>query len=116
MTKVREMHATAIQSARSFNRTVTQRIGALDEEFVARGRSLGASRVLWEVGPEGSDARQLRGRLGLDSGYLSRLLRLLERDGLVTVEPDAADKRVRSIRLTDSGRSEREILDRQSDA
>ncbi len=36
---------------RAFNRTVTERIGALDEEYLARGRPLGASRVLWEIGP-----------------------------------------------------------------
>ena len=51
---------------RSFNRTVTQRIGVLEDEYLARGRPLGASRVLWEVG-EGTDARTLRARLALDS-------------------------------------------------
>jgi DNA-binding MarR family transcriptional regulator/predicted GNAT family N-acyltransferase len=94
---------------------VTQRIGALQDEYLARGRPLGASRVLWETGDDGADARALRTRLDLDSGYLSRLLRSLEQDGLVTVEPDADDRRVRSVRLTDAGRAERELLDRRSD-
>jgi len=71
------------ERVRSFNRTVTERIGALQDEYLARGRALGASRVLWEIGPDGADLRVLRARLGLDSGYLSRLLRALERDGLV---------------------------------
>ena len=67
-----------VREVRRFNRTVTQQVGALDEAFLARGRPLGHSRVLWEVGPDGAEVRALRSRLGLDSGYLSRLLRSLE--------------------------------------
>jgi DNA-binding MarR family transcriptional regulator len=104
-----------IASVRSFNRTVTERVGALQESFLARGRALGASRVLWEVG-EGTGVRELRARLGLDSGYLSRLLRSLEAEGLVTVASDPADRRVRQVRLTAAGRAERAILDERSDA
>jgi len=52
---------------RRFNRVVTQRAGALDDAFLARGRPLGQARVLWEIGPEGTDIRTLRNRLGLDS-------------------------------------------------
>ena len=100
---------------RRFNRTVTQRIGALNDEYLERGRPLGASRVLWELG-EPSDVRALRTRLDLDSGYLSRLVRALEQDRLVRVAPDRADKRVRTVRLTAAGRAERAVLDRQSDA
>ena len=109
------MDEAEIKAVRRFNRIVTERIGALDEAYLAHDRSLGASRLLWEVGSEGSDARELRARLGLDSGYLSRLLRSLEREGLVTVKPDPSDKRVRSIRLSDPGRAELDLLDRQSD-
>ena len=72
---------------RRFNRIVTQRAGALDEAFLARGRPLGQARVLWEIGPEGADIRTLRNRLGLDSGYLSRVLAALAADGLVVVRP-----------------------------
>ena len=107
--------ASAVQDVRSFNRAVTQRVGALQEEYLASGRPLGASRVLWEVGEEGGDLRALRARLDLDSGYLSRIVRGLEREGLVTVEPDAADRRVRAIRLTAAGRRERRKLDARSD-
>jgi DNA-binding MarR family transcriptional regulator/ribosomal protein S18 acetylase RimI-like enzyme len=103
-----------IASVRSFNRTVTERVGALHDEYLARGRPLGASRVLWEIG-DGADMRSLRARLDLDSGYLSRLVRALEQEGLVVVEPDASDKRVRTVRLTPAGRAERELLDRRSD-
>ena len=109
------MDDAATQQVRSFNRSVTQRIGALNDEYLARGRPLGASRVLWEIGAEGTDLRALRERLDLDSGYLSRLVQKLERDGLVVVQPGAPDRRVRTVRLTDAGRAERELLDRRSD-
>jgi DNA-binding MarR family transcriptional regulator len=105
----------AARQVRRFNRTVTQRIGALQDGYLARGRPLGASRVLWEIGEGGVDARTLRDRLELDSGYLSRLLRRLEREGLVAVEPAAHDGRVRALRLTEAGRAERAVLDRESD-
>jgi DNA-binding MarR family transcriptional regulator/GNAT superfamily N-acetyltransferase len=104
------------EQVRSFNRTVTQRIGVLQDEYLARGRPLGASRVLWEAGEGPVDVRALRERLDLDSGYLSRLLRSLEREGLVVVEAAPRDRRVRTVRLTDAGRAEREVLDRKSDA
>jgi DNA-binding MarR family transcriptional regulator/GNAT superfamily N-acetyltransferase len=71
--------------------------------------------VLWEIGADGTDLRTLRARLDLDSGYLSRLVQTLERDGLVAVAPGAGDKRVRTVRLTGAGRAERELLDRRSD-
>ena len=110
------MSAAATERVRSFNRTVTQRIGVLHDEYLARGRPLGASRVLWEIGDAGTDLRALRVRLDLDSGYLSRLVRSLEQGGLVVVEPIPGDKRVRSIRITAAGRAERKVLDRRSDA
>jgi DNA-binding MarR family transcriptional regulator len=100
---------------RRFNRVVTQRVGALDERFLQRDRPLGQSRLLWEIGVEGSDTRSLRSRLDLDSGYLSRLLRSLEGAGLVVTEPSALDARVRAVHLTDAGLAERAQLDRLSD-
>jgi GNAT superfamily N-acetyltransferase len=57
----------------------------------------------------------LRSRLGLDSGYLSRLLRSLEAAGLARVSPSAADRRIRVARLTAAGRRERARLDERSD-
>jgi len=109
------MEQAMIDQVRRFNRTVTQRIGALDDTFLARGRPLGQARLLWEIGPAGRDVRELRARLDLDSGYLSRLLRSLERDGLVTVEVSEADGRIRTARLTAEGQAERAELDRLSD-
>ena len=109
------MDDVATRQVRSFNRSVTQRIGALHDEYLARGRPLGASRVLWEIGDDGTDLRVLRDRLGLDSGYLSRLVASLEHAGLVVVSPGARDKRVRTVRLTKAGRAETALLDRRSD-
>ncbi|MEV0282780.1 bifunctional helix-turn-helix transcriptional regulator/GNAT family N-acetyltransferase [Kribbella sp. NPDC050820] len=89
-------------------------MGALSDAYMARDRSLGQARVLWEIG-DGCDVRALRARLDLDSGYLSRLLRSLEGDGLVRVEPSTADARVRIARLTRKGAAERQVLDKRSD-
>ncbi len=109
------MDASLISQVRRFNRTVTQRVGALDDEFLARHRPLGQARLLWEIGPDGADVRALRARLDLDSGYLSRLLRALQADGLVDVDASGADGRVRTARLTPRGRAERAELDRRAD-
>jgi DNA-binding MarR family transcriptional regulator len=104
-----------VDKVRSFNRTVTQRVGALDDHFLALDRPLGESRLLWEIGEDGRDVRRLRAALDLDSGYVSRLLRSLEADGLVTVAPSPADKRVRTARLTAAGVRERVELNQRAD-
>lgn len=109
------MYDEHVKRIRRFNRAVTQRVGALNDHFLTRERPLGEARVLWEIGSDGADVRALRSRLDLDSGYLSRLLRALERDGLVRVGPSVADRRVRRARLTDAGLAERAMLDQRSD-
>lgn len=111
------MSSAAVEQVRSFNRTVTERVGALNDHFLGRDLSLGEARLLWEIGSsdEGEDAgveiRTLRARLALDSAYVSRLLRTLERHGLVAVEPSTYDRRVRRARLTEAGQMERAELD-----
>ena len=109
------MQEDLVGLVRRFNRAVTQRIGALHEEYLSRSRPLGASRVLWEIGDSGADLRAIRIRLDLDSGYLSRLVGRLEAEHLVQVQPDRDDHRVRVARLTETGRAERLELDRRSD-
>ncbi len=109
------MERTLVEGVRRFNRTVTQRIGVLNDAYLSRNRPLGQARVLWEIGEAGGEVRALRERLDLDSGYLSRLLRALEADGLVEVEADGSDARVRTARLTASGRAERAYLNQASD-
>lgn len=108
------MQEVQIQQVRSFNRTVTQRIGVLSDDYLGRGRPLGESRLLFEIGREGADLRDLRTRLALDSGYLSRLLRSLEAQGLVSSKRAADDGRVRRAVLTRKGLREFDALDRQS--
>src|SRR4029453_6887550 len=100
------MDATQVAQVRRFNRAVTQRIGALDEDYLARGRPLGEARVLWEIGEEGCEVRALRSRLGLDSGHASRLLRSLETAGLVEVATGSGGGRARARRGPPTGRGE----------
>jgi DNA-binding MarR family transcriptional regulator/GNAT superfamily N-acetyltransferase len=112
------MEQALVEQVRSFNRTVTERVGALNDHFLGRDHSLGEARLLWEIGgagDEGAEVRALRGRLALDSAYVSRLLRALERQGLVVVAASLVDRRVRRARLTAAGRAERAELDRRAD-
>lgn len=110
------MDAQQIQQVRSFNRTVTQRIGVLEDSYLSRGRPLGEARVLFEIGSRGGiDLRALRQKLGLDSGYLSRLLRSLEVEGLIELRKSAIDGRVRHVSLTRAGQMEYASYNKLSD-
>lgn len=109
------MSSDQIAAVRRFNRLVTQRAGALEDHFLGRDRPLGESRVLYEIGRRGASLRELRSVLDLDSGYLSRLVHSLASKGLVELEPEAEDGRVRHARLTPSGLAELEEMDRRSD-
>jgi DNA-binding MarR family transcriptional regulator/GNAT superfamily N-acetyltransferase len=103
-----------IALVRSFNRLVTSQVGALNDRYLGL-RRLGELRVLFEIGSEGATPRDVRARLGLDSGYLSRMIRALQRDGLVDEAPDPADRRTKRLRLTRAGRAEKREMDRLSD-
>jgi DNA-binding MarR family transcriptional regulator/GNAT superfamily N-acetyltransferase len=109
------MSAEMVSQVRRFNRVVTEKAGALDDHFLGRDRPLGEARLLWEIGLEGCEVRLLRARLGLDSGYLSRLLRSLQAAGLLEVVTGTSDRRTRVARLTAAGRREHAALDRRSD-
>jgi DNA-binding MarR family transcriptional regulator/GNAT superfamily N-acetyltransferase len=109
------MRDDRIDHVRHFNRTVTQRIGALSDNFLARHRPMAEARLLWEIGADGCEVRTLRNRLGLDSGHASRLLRSLESDGMACVEPSPADRRIRVARLTPAGLKEWAEIDQRSD-
>ncbi len=104
-----------ISHVRSFNRLVSQTIGALHDHYLGRDRPLAEARLLFEIGRNGADVKDLRARLGLDSGYLSRLLRSLEQQGLTTTPQTLHDKRIRHTALTSAGIAELEELDRRSD-
>lgn len=109
------MSLADLSQIRSFNRLVTQRIGVLRASYLGRDRPFGEARVLFEIGRDGVDVAVLRQRLELDSGYLSRLLRALEKEGLVQVGKSAADGRARVARLTDAGLAELDAYDVLSD-
>jgi DNA-binding MarR family transcriptional regulator/GNAT superfamily N-acetyltransferase len=109
------MDSSQIQQVRRFNRLVTHRVGALDDSYLKRGRPLGEARLLFEIGLDGAGARALRGALGLDSGYLSRLLRSLAAQGLIEIVRADGDARRRRARLTAKGRAELAAYDRLSD-
>src|SRR5215467_9387577 len=110
------MEMPLIEQVRSFNRTMTERVGALNDHFLGRNHPLGEARLLWEIGEEGASVRELRRRLGLDSGYVSRLLRSLEKQGLVVVRTSEHDGRIRQVQLTGAGLRERAELDQRADA
>ena len=74
-----------------------------------------ARRGYFETGRRGADVRSLRTRLGLDSGYLSRLLRSLEEQHLIAVQKQAGDGRMRRVTLTRKGRAELGKYDSLSD-
>ncbi|HEY2817721.1 MAG TPA: helix-turn-helix domain-containing GNAT family N-acetyltransferase [Casimicrobiaceae bacterium] len=108
------MEPAWIEGVRSFNRTVAERVGALNDHFLGRDRPVGEARLLWEIGIGGADIRDLRARLSLDSAYVSRLLRSLEQQRLVDVADRPHDRRVRRAVLTDAGLAERAEYDRRS--
>lgn len=99
---------------RHFNRTITRRIGALDESFLGEGVSLGKARVLYEIANGLTRVRDLRARLRLDSGHMSRLLRSLEKARLIRTSPAPDDARVRVCALTPKGRGKLASLERKA--
>jgi DNA-binding MarR family transcriptional regulator len=105
-----------IELIRSFNRLVTRQIGALNDRYLGL-LPLGEARVLFEIGAAagGATPRDIRARLGLDSGYLSRVIGSLRRHGLVEETPNPTDRRTKRLRLTRAGHAEQRKLDRASD-
>src|ERR1700733_9600224 len=109
------MGESQLQHIRRFNRLVTQRVGALEVDYLRRGRPLAGARLLFEIGADGADVRALRSRLGLDSGYLSRLLQSLSAQELIAIAKGEEDSRRRRVSLTRKGSAERAAYDRLSD-
>ena len=96
----------AIARLRRFNRAVTREVGALDQSYLGRGRPLGAARVLQLITSQGTEIAEIRAKLALDSGLLSRLLRTLEAEALIQLASDPADRRCRTAHLTPAGEAE----------
>jgi DNA-binding MarR family transcriptional regulator/ribosomal protein S18 acetylase RimI-like enzyme len=111
----RSVSAEDVRALRRFNRYFTRRVGALDDHYLGQDRPLGEARLLFEIG-DGASLRELRGRLGLDAGYLSRMVRALQAQGLVRVSVPAEDSRLRVAELTPAGRVEVEEQNRRADA
>ncbi|MER6204009.1 helix-turn-helix domain-containing GNAT family N-acetyltransferase [Streptomyces sp. NPDC001642] len=107
--------AEDVASFRRFNRYFTRRIGALDDHYLGQDRPLGEARLLFEIGA-GISLRELRGRLALDAGYLSRMAKSLEAQGLVRLTVPPQDTRLRLVELTEAGRVEVEEQQRRADA
>ncbi|MDW5329845.1 MarR family winged helix-turn-helix transcriptional regulator [Plantactinospora sp. KLBMP9567] len=103
------------RSVRDFNRYYSQRIGLLTDRYLGQDRPLSEARLLYEIGT-GAPVRDLRTRLGWDSGYLSRSLRSLEGQGLVQLRAHETDRRVRVAELTAAGTAELAELERRSTA
>ncbi|CAK8743201.1 hypothetical protein SODG_006337 [Sodalis praecaptivus] len=99
---------------RRFNRMLALRLGVLNDNYLSSGRPLGEARLLFEIGPAGATVRELRLRMALDSGYLSRMLRILETEKLLIRRRDSQDGRVQRVELTPSGLQVWQELDQRS--
>jgi DNA-binding MarR family transcriptional regulator/GNAT superfamily N-acetyltransferase len=98
-------HADRVAAVRRFNRFYTRTIGVLQEGLLHSDFSLAEGRVLYELAQNpGTSATGLGRELGLDSGYLSRILQRFERDGLISRVPSETDRRQSALSLTDAGR------------
>jgi len=109
------------ESLRAFNRFYTRRIGVVGERVLDSPYSLAETRVLWELahapaaaGATGVTASALGRLLGLDAGYMSRLLASLRRRGLVLAQADRTDRRRQLLRLSQAGRRAFAPLEKRS--
>ncbi|MFF3936169.1 GNAT family N-acetyltransferase [Streptomyces phaeofaciens] len=103
-----------VAALRRFNRYYTRRIGALDDHYLGQGRPLGEARLLFEIG-NGVSLRDLRTRLGLDAGYLSRMIKSLQAQGMVRTGVHPYDSRLRTVEPTPAGRAEVREQHRRAD-
>jgi DNA-binding MarR family transcriptional regulator/GNAT superfamily N-acetyltransferase len=105
----------AIDDVRAFNRFYTRVIGVLDDGVVDTPYSLPEARVLFELAQvDELEVGEVRRSLGIDAGYLSRMLARFETQGLIARRRSASDARRQQVQLTELGRSEFATLDGRS--
>ncbi len=107
---------TRIEDVRRFNRFFTRRIGVLREGLLHSPYSLTEARILFEIAHRelALTASDLSRELGLDPGYLSRILARLEQRGLIAKARSEADGRQRLLSLTSAGKDAFSLLDTRS--
>lgn len=104
-----------ILAVRAFNRFYTRKLGVLDQHLPSSPFSLSEARVLYELAYRDElSAKQIGIELGLDPGYLSRIVQNFEDNGLITRKPLAADRRQYRLSLTAKGRQAFAKLERLS--
>src|SRR5690242_18818996 len=104
-----------IAAVRAFNRAYTRKIGALDQHIHKSPYSLSEARVIYELAHRDElSAKEIGGELGLDAGYLSRIVQNFEEAGLISRKPLASDRRQYQLSLTAKGRQAFARLDRNS--
>jgi DNA-binding MarR family transcriptional regulator/GNAT superfamily N-acetyltransferase len=110
-----DLLAEQTEAVRSFNRFYTRQIGVLDEGLLASPYTLTQARVLFELGTrKKATAGEIGDVLGLDAGYLSRIVQNFVSEGLLTREPSPQDGRQWMLSLTAEGRKAFRGLDRAS--
>jgi DNA-binding MarR family transcriptional regulator/GNAT superfamily N-acetyltransferase len=104
-----------VQQVRAFNRFYTHVIGVLGDEYLHTRWTVTEARIIFELATNGeTTAAELRRRLDLDRGYLSRIMAGLEAARIVTRERDPHDARLQRVRLTSAGQQEFKTLNRRS--
>jgi DNA-binding MarR family transcriptional regulator/GNAT superfamily N-acetyltransferase len=111
----RPEHDDQIAAVRSFNRFYTSKLGVLDQRLLQSPFSLSEARVLYEIAKRENPAAKAIGiGLGLDPGYLSRIIQNFDDSGLISRKPLPSDRRQYRLALTAKGRQAFDRLDRSS--
>src|ERR1700709_1267106 len=104
-----------IAAVRAFNRFYTRKLGVLDQQLLKSPFSLSEARVLYELAHrEAAAAKEIGIELGLDPGYLSRIMQKFDDDGLITRKPLPPEKRQTRLGLTAKGRQAFAKLERST--
>ena len=105
----------AVAAVRAFNRFYTRKLGVLDQQLLKSPYSLSEARVLYELAHrQDLSAKEIGAELGLDAGYLSRIVQNFDEAGLITREPLPSDRRQYRLALTAKGRQAFAKLERST--